>query len=77
MVNEHLTPEKVASYLPFSGLQPDIPGRIINVTHQIPYNIIRKKNTSLDYPSLVATPNNDDDNNNGTGTKDVNDDSKK
>ncbi|KAI7879049.1 hypothetical protein K492DRAFT_164231 [Lichtheimia hyalospora FSU 10163] len=35
-----LTPETVASYLP---TQPDNPGRIINVSHQIPYNIIRKQ----------------------------------
>ncbi|KAI8137526.1 glycosyltransferase family 20-domain-containing protein [Fennellomyces sp. T-0311] len=42
-MTDDLTPEKVASYLPFSGHQPDITGRIINVTHQIPYNIIRKK----------------------------------
>ncbi|RCI04075.1 threalose-6-phosphate phosphatase [Rhizopus stolonifer] len=36
-----LTAEKVAHYLPLSGQHPDIQGRIINVTHQIPYNILR------------------------------------
>ncbi|KAL9552630.1 hypothetical protein PS6_004380 [Mucor atramentarius] len=36
-----LTAEKVAHYLPLSGQLPEIQGRIINVTHQIPYNILR------------------------------------
>ncbi|KAG0185999.1 threalose-6-phosphate phosphatase [Apophysomyces sp. BC1034] len=36
-----LTAENVAHFLPLSGNLPDIPGRIINVTHQIPYNILR------------------------------------
>jgi trehalose 6-phosphate synthase/phosphatase len=36
-----LTAEKVADYLPLSGKMPDISGRIINVTHQIPYQISR------------------------------------
>ncbi|KAI8968342.1 glycosyltransferase family 20-domain-containing protein [Mycotypha africana] len=36
-----LTAEEVAHYLPLSGQSPDIQGRIINVTHQIPYNILR------------------------------------
>lgn len=39
-----LTAEKVAHYLPLSGQLPDIQGRIINVTHQIPYNILRTQN---------------------------------
>lgn len=53
-----LTPENVASYLP---TQPDNPGRIINVTHQIPYNIIRKQ----PLPSPPLSP---------PGSMDVNDD---
>lgn len=36
-----LTAEKVAHYLPLSGHDPTIRGRIINVTHQIPYNILK------------------------------------
>ncbi|KAI8091282.1 glycosyltransferase family 20-domain-containing protein [Gilbertella persicaria] len=36
-----LTAEKVAGYLPLSGKMPQISGRIINVTHQIPYHISR------------------------------------
>lgn len=36
-----LTAEKVANYLPLSGKMPQISGRVINVTHQIPYNISR------------------------------------
>ncbi|KAI8096191.1 glycosyltransferase family 20-domain-containing protein [Halteromyces radiatus] len=39
--DDPLTAEKVAHYLPFSGHVPNIPGRIINVTHQIPYNILK------------------------------------
>ncbi|KAF7729031.1 threalose-6-phosphate phosphatase [Apophysomyces ossiformis] len=46
-----LTAEKVAHYLPLSGNLPDIPGRIINVTHQIPYNILRSSG-----PVATATP---------------------
>ncbi|CAO3613141.1 unnamed protein product [Mucor hiemalis] len=42
--NSMLTAEKVAHYLPLSGQLPDIQGRIINVTHQIPYNILRTQN---------------------------------
>lgn len=42
-----LTAEKVAHYLPFSGQGPNFKGRIINVTHQIPYNILK----SHDYSS--------------------------
>ncbi|CAO3577456.1 unnamed protein product [Absidia cylindrospora] len=38
---DSLTAEKVAHYLPFAGHVPNIPGRIINVTHQIPYNILK------------------------------------
>lgn len=53
-----LTAENVAHYLPLSGQLPDIQGRIINVTHQIPYNILRtqnhkKKSTSHDQ---IPTP---------------------
>ncbi|KAI8149623.1 glycosyltransferase family 20-domain-containing protein [Fennellomyces sp. T-0311] len=40
-----LTAENVAQYLPLAGHLPSIPGRIINVTHQIPYNIIRSPPT--------------------------------
>ncbi|KAI7867163.1 glycosyltransferase family 20-domain-containing protein [Spinellus fusiger] len=40
MITE-LTAEKVAHFLPLSGHLPHIQGRIINVTHQIPYNIRR------------------------------------
>ncbi|KAI9481077.1 MAG: glycosyltransferase family 20-domain-containing protein [Benjaminiella poitrasii] len=42
-----LTAETVAHYLPLSGNSPDIQGRIINVTHQIPYNILRSQ------PSII------------------------
>lgn len=40
-----LTAEKVADFLPLSGKMPHISGRIINVTHQIPYNISRSSNS--------------------------------
>ncbi|KAI9247557.1 glycosyltransferase family 20-domain-containing protein [Helicostylum pulchrum] len=40
-----LTAEKVADYLPLAGRMPHISGRIINVTHQIPYNISRSSNS--------------------------------
>ncbi|KAI9281897.1 glycosyltransferase family 20-domain-containing protein [Sporodiniella umbellata] len=36
-----LTAENVANCLPLLGQSPHIKGRIINVTHQIPYNILR------------------------------------
>jgi trehalose-6-phosphate synthase len=39
-----LTAEKVADYLPLAGRMPKISGRIINVTHQIPFNISRSAN---------------------------------
>ncbi|KAI7899821.1 glycosyltransferase family 20-domain-containing protein [Cokeromyces recurvatus] len=42
-----LTAETVSHYLPLSGNIPDIQGRIINVTHQIPYNILRS------HPSII------------------------
>ncbi|GAN06108.1 trehalose 6-phosphate phosphatase [Mucor ambiguus] len=42
-----LTAEKVAHYLPLSGQLPEIQGRIINVTHQIPYNILRSHQHTL------------------------------
>lgn len=45
-----LTAEKVAHYLPLSGQLPDIQGRIINVTHQIPYNILR---TQQQPPTII------------------------
>lgn len=38
---DSLTAEEVAHYLPLSGHVPNIRGRIINVTHQIPYNILK------------------------------------
>ncbi|KAI8973032.1 glycosyltransferase family 20-domain-containing protein [Pilobolus umbonatus] len=37
----HLTAEKVADYLPLAGKMPEITGRIISVTHKIPYKISR------------------------------------
>lgn len=40
-----LTAEKVADYLPLAGRMPQISGRIINVTHQIPYHISRSSNS--------------------------------
>lgn len=40
-----LTAEKVADYLPLAGKMPHITGRIINVTHQIPYYISRSSNS--------------------------------
>lgn len=40
-----LTAEKVADYLPLAGKMPHITGRIINVTHQIPYHISRSSNS--------------------------------
>lgn len=54
--SDGLTAEKVASYLPLSGHQPDIPGRIINVTHQIPYNILRTPPTMVQLPSPPRSP---------------------
>lgn len=36
-----LTAEKVADYLPLAGRMPHFSGRIINVTHQIPFHISR------------------------------------
>ncbi|KAG0907312.1 hypothetical protein G6F33_010689 [Rhizopus arrhizus] len=44
-----LTAEKVADYLPLAGKMPQISGRIINVTHQIPYHISRSA------PSKIIT----------------------
>ncbi|KAG1453405.1 hypothetical protein G6F56_007581 [Rhizopus delemar] len=44
-----LTAEKVANYLPLAGKMPNIAGRIINVTHQIPYHISRSA------PSKITT----------------------
>ncbi|KAL0073657.1 glycosyltransferase family 20-domain-containing protein [Phycomyces blakesleeanus] len=41
-----LTADKVAVLLPLAGNPPKIPGRIINVSHKIPYNIIRASSTS-------------------------------
>ncbi|KAG1148889.1 hypothetical protein G6F37_003012 [Rhizopus arrhizus] len=42
-----LTAEKVAGYLPLAGKVPHISGRIINVTHQIPYHISRSTPTMI------------------------------
>jgi trehalose 6-phosphate synthase/phosphatase len=42
-----LTAEKVAGYLPLAGKVPHISGRIINVTHQIPYHISRSTTTMI------------------------------
>ncbi|KAI9493872.1 glycosyltransferase family 20-domain-containing protein [Zychaea mexicana] len=44
-LNDLLTAENVAQFLPLSGHLPNIPGRIINVTHQIPYSIMRSPPT--------------------------------
>ncbi|KAI8353296.1 glycosyltransferase family 20-domain-containing protein [Choanephora cucurbitarum] len=43
-----LTAEKVADYLPLAGKMPKISGRIINVTHQIPYHISRSGPTMVE-----------------------------
>lgn len=51
-----LTAEKVAHYLPLSGQLPDIKGRIINVTHQIPYNILRTQNHQNNSPTSDQIP---------------------
>lgn len=45
-----LTAETVSHYLPLSGQLPAIQGRIINVTHQIPYNILRSHSTESELP---------------------------
>lgn len=45
-----LTAENVAHYLPLSGQSPHIKGRIIHVTHQIPYNILRAQHTDHQLP---------------------------
>ncbi|KAI8374198.1 glycosyltransferase family 20-domain-containing protein [Radiomyces spectabilis] len=44
--NSPLTAEKVANYLPLAGASFKVPGRIIHVTHQIPYNIIKSADIS-------------------------------
>ncbi|KAI9008996.1 glycosyltransferase family 20-domain-containing protein [Phycomyces nitens] len=49
-----LTPEKVAHFLPLSGHLPRIEGRIITVTHQIPYNILRAAKPSRSYVSVES-----------------------
>lgn len=51
-----LTAEKVAHYLPLSGQLPDIQGRIINVTHQIPYNILRSQQQPLREDQIPISP---------------------
>lgn len=55
-----LTAEKVADYLPLAGRMPQISGRIINVTHQIPYHISRSSNSVStvvsDEPTPTSTP---------------------
>ncbi|KAI9315352.1 glycosyltransferase family 20-domain-containing protein [Dichotomocladium elegans] len=50
-----LTAETVAQYLPLAGHLPRIPGRIINVTHQIPYNIIRSPATISTFDELASS----------------------
>ncbi|KAG0742219.1 hypothetical protein G6F57_010744 [Rhizopus arrhizus] len=45
-----LTAENVANYLPLLGQSPHIKGRIINVTHQIPYNILRAQHNDNQLP---------------------------
>ncbi|KAI8074162.1 glycosyltransferase family 20-domain-containing protein [Gongronella butleri] len=52
---EILTAEKVAHYLPFSGHSPTIQGRIINVTHQIPFNIHKSHDLRPD-AMLISPP---------------------
>lgn len=51
-----LTAEKVAHYLPLSGQLPEIQGRIINVTHQIPYNILRSHQQNLRQDQFPISP---------------------
>lgn len=56
-----LTAEKVADYLPLAGKMPHISGRIINVTHQIPYHISRSSKSSStivsdDHPGKSTSP---------------------
>lgn len=51
-----LTAEKVAHYLPLSGHLPEIQGRIINVTHQIPYNILRSHQKGLREDQIPISP---------------------
>jgi trehalose 6-phosphate synthase/phosphatase len=55
-----LTAEKVADYLPLAGRMPKISGRIINVTHQIPYHISRSSKSAStvvsDHPGKSTSP---------------------
>jgi trehalose 6-phosphate synthase/phosphatase len=55
-----LTAEKVADYLPLAGKMPHISGRIINVTHQIPYHVSRTMKTVMS-PSMLSSVREDDD----------------
>ncbi|KAI8365650.1 glycosyltransferase family 20-domain-containing protein [Choanephora cucurbitarum] len=67
-----LTAEKVAHFLPLSGQLPDIQGRIINVTHQIPYNILRSHQLKRDQapPSPPKSPHQEDVSLEGTAATD-------
>ncbi|KAG2202943.1 hypothetical protein INT47_008975 [Mucor saturninus] len=56
LASSSLTAENVAHYLPLSGQLPDIQGRIINVTHQIPYNILRTQNHQKKFASHDQIP---------------------
>ncbi|KAI8882368.1 glycosyltransferase family 20 protein [Backusella circina FSU 941] len=56
-----LTAEKVADYLPLAGKMPHISGRIINVTHQIPYHVSRTMKTVVSSPSMLAPVREEDD----------------
>ncbi|KAK4518855.1 copper-binding transcription factor [Mucor velutinosus] len=58
-----LTAEKVADYLPLAGRMPEISGRIINVTHQIPFHISRSSNgvSTIESDVPAPTPDNGDD----------------
>ncbi|KAI7908009.1 glycosyltransferase family 20-domain-containing protein [Cokeromyces recurvatus] len=51
-----LTAEKVANYLPLAGKMPHISGRIINVTHQIPYHISKSSKVVVTNGSLNTPP---------------------
>lgn len=55
-----LTPDRVAKFLPLSAKGINADGRIIHVTHQIPFNILRKQNEYMlaaeSLPSPPGTP---------------------
>lgn len=65
-----LTAEKVAHYLPLSGQIPEIQGRIINVTHQIPYNILRSHHQQQQDQLPISPPRSPHASNKDTGKED-------